>query len=50
MKLVIEHYDLHFPVVPGEGVADGWERWAAGLKTFLETGAAARFNQAGVAG
>ena len=50
MKLVIEHYDLHFPVVPGEGVADGWERWAAGLKTFLETGAAARFNQAGAVG
>ncbi|NRA99399.1 MAG: metalloregulator ArsR/SmtB family transcription factor [Rhodobacteraceae bacterium] len=47
MKLVIEHYDLHFPVVPGEGVADGWERWAAGLKTYLETGAASRFNEAG---
>ncbi|MEJ6392332.1 SRPBCC domain-containing protein [Gymnodinialimonas sp. 2305UL16-5] len=47
MKLVIEHYDLHFPVVPGEGVADGWERWAAGLKTFLETGEARRFNEKG---
>ncbi len=47
MKLVIEHYDLHFPVVPGEGVADGWERWAAGLKTFLETGEALRFNEKG---
>lgn len=43
MKLVIEHYDLHFPVVPGEGVADGWERWASGLKTYLETGAATKF-------
>lgn len=47
MKLVIEHYDLHFPVVPGEGIADGWERWAAGLKTFLETGQAQRFNERG---
>ncbi|MEM1065089.1 MAG: SRPBCC domain-containing protein [Pseudomonadota bacterium] len=46
-KLTIEHYDLHFPVVPGEGVADGWERWAAGLKTYLETGEAARFNERG---
>ncbi len=47
MKLTIEHYDLHFPVVPGEGVADGWQRWAAGLKTFLETGKAQRFNTQG---
>ena len=47
MKLVIEHYDLHFPVVPGEGVADGWERWASGLKTYLETGAPVRFNSEG---
>lgn len=43
MKLVIEHYDLNFPVVAGEGVADGWERWASGLKTFLETGEAKKF-------
>ncbi len=43
IKLTIEHYDLHFPVVPGEGVADGWERWAAGLKTYLETGTPTRF-------
>lgn len=49
MKLVIEHYDLHFPVVPGEGVADGWERWAASLKTYLETGKPIRFNQQGIA-
>ncbi len=48
MKLVIEHYDLHFPVVPGEGVADGWERWAASLKTWLETGDAARFSEEGM--
>ncbi|MEO1455531.1 MAG: SRPBCC domain-containing protein [Pseudomonadota bacterium] len=47
IKLVIEHYDLHYPVVPGEGVADGWERWAAGLKTYLETGKAIRFNEQG---
>ena len=47
MKLVIEHYDLHFPVEPGEGVADGWERWASGLKTYLETGEARKFNEAG---
>lgn len=50
MKLVVEHFDLHFPVVPGEGVADGWERWASGLKTYLETGTPARFNETGSAG
>lgn len=43
MKLVIEHYNLAMPVVAGEGVADGWERWAAGLKTFLETDTATKF-------
>ena len=37
-RLTVEHYDLTFPAVPGQGVADGWERWAAGLKTYLETG------------
>ena len=42
-RLTVEHYDLTFPVVPGEGVVDGWERWAAGLKTYLETGEAVRF-------
>jgi len=46
-RLTVEHYDLTFPVIPGEGVADGWARWAAGLKTWLETGHAARFNEAG---
>ncbi len=46
-RLTVEHYDLTFPVVPGEGVHDGWHRWAAGLKTWLETGEAARFNEAG---
>ena len=47
MKLVIEHYDLFHPVVPGLGVDDGWARWAAGLKTFLETGEARRFAHTG---
>lgn len=38
--LTIEHYGLP----PGfEGVADGWARTVAGLKTWLETGQAARF-------
>ena len=46
-RLTVEHYDLTFAVVPGEGVHDGWHRWAAGLKTWLETGEAARFNEAG---
>ena len=44
VKLTIEHYDLTFPVVPGEGVADGWARWTAGLKTWLETGIDAHFG------
>ncbi|MEL7516167.1 MAG: SRPBCC domain-containing protein [Pseudomonadota bacterium] len=43
-KLTIEHYGLTLPVVPGEGVADGWARWAAGLKTWLETGQDAHFG------
>ena len=43
-SLTLEHYNLTFPVVPGEGVADGWARWAAGLKTWLETGEAVRFS------
>ncbi|MEO0765344.1 MAG: SRPBCC domain-containing protein [Pseudomonadota bacterium] len=49
VKLTIEHYDLTFPVVPGEGVADGWARWAAGLKTWLETGQDAHFGSAAIA-
>ncbi|WP_299150425.1 SRPBCC domain-containing protein [uncultured Tateyamaria sp.] len=44
VKLTVEHYDLTFAVVPGEGVADGWARWAAGLKTWLETGEPAHFG------
>ncbi len=43
--LTLEHYDVTFPVVPGEGIHDGWARWAAGLKTWLETGEAVRFRQ-----
>ncbi|MEM1237388.1 MAG: SRPBCC domain-containing protein [Pseudomonadota bacterium] len=42
-SLTVEHYDLSFPAVPGEGVADGWVRMVAGLKTYLETGEPARF-------
>lgn len=42
-QLTIEHYGLAFPVVQGEGVADGWARWADGLKSWLETGQPARF-------
>ena len=43
-SLMIEHYDLNLPAIPGEGVADGWARWLAGLKTWLETGEDARFG------
>ncbi|WP_102107671.1 ArsR/SmtB family transcription factor [Oceaniglobus roseus] len=40
MKLTVEHYGL----TPAQGgIADGWTRLLAGLKTFLETGAAHRF-------
>lgn len=45
-RLTVAHFDLTHPVVPGQGVADGWERWAAGLKTWLETGEAVRFSEA----
>lgn len=44
-SLTLEHYGLTFPVVYGEGVADGWARWGAGLKTWLETGHATRFAE-----
>ncbi|WP_299676878.1 helix-turn-helix domain-containing protein [uncultured Roseobacter sp.] len=50
MKLVIEHYELTHPVVPGEGIHDGWARFAAGLKSWLETGEAVRFNDQAMAG
>ena len=49
VRLTVEHYDLTFPVVPGEGVADGWSRWAAGLKTWIETGEDAHFGSLGMA-
>ena len=45
-RLTVEHYDLTFPVVPGQGVHDGWSRWAAGLKSYLETGKALNFEPA----
>ncbi len=44
-RLTVEHYALTYPVVPGQGVHDGWSRWAAGLKTWLETGAAHKFRE-----
>ena len=44
-RLTIEHFDLTFPVVQGEGIDDGWTRWAAGLKTWLETGSTVRFRE-----
>ena len=44
VRLTVEHYGLGGPAVPGEGVADGWVRWASGLKTWLETGNDARIG------
>ncbi|WP_147125562.1 ArsR/SmtB family transcription factor [Shimia ponticola] len=44
-SLTLEHYDLTFPVAYGEGVADGWARLLAGLKTYLETGETVRFSE-----
>ncbi|MCY4335945.1 MAG: SRPBCC domain-containing protein, partial [Litoreibacter sp.] len=43
-KLAIEHYDIP---AGQEGVADGWHRMAAGLKTYLETGQPAKFGYGG---
>ena len=43
-KLAVEHFDIP---AGQEGVADGWNRMFAGLKTFLETGAPARFGYGG---
>ena len=40
-SLTIEHYDIP---AGQEGVADGWVRLAAGLKTYLETGQPSRFG------
>ena len=36
-KLTIEHYDI---AAGQEGVAEGWARLAASLKSYLETGQA----------
>lgn len=42
--LTLEHYDL--PSDQQAGVADGWHRTLAGLKTWLETGKTVRFTNA----
>ncbi|MEM1372952.1 MAG: SRPBCC domain-containing protein [Pseudomonadota bacterium] len=44
--LTLEHYDLGQVVMPDDGVADGWARLLAGLKTYLETGSALPFSLA----
>lgn len=36
--LTVEHCELTFPVVEGQGIGDGWVRWAAGIKTRLKIG------------
>ncbi|WP_299777764.1 helix-turn-helix domain-containing protein [uncultured Roseobacter sp.] len=41
--LTLEHYDIP---AGQEGVADGWHRTLAGLKTWLETGQSVRFSHA----
>ena len=43
-KLTVEHHGLNND--PDGGTADGWTRTLAGLKTYLETGAAANFGGA----
>jgi len=43
-KFAIEHYNIP---AGQDGVADGWHRMAAGLKTFLETGESAKFGYGG---
>lgn len=40
-QLTLEHYDIP---PGGEGYAEGWERLAAGLKTWLETGTPTRIT------
>lgn len=42
-SLTVEHFDIP---VGQEGIADGWSRTIAGLKTWLETGQAVRFAPA----
>ncbi|MDW3222963.1 MAG: helix-turn-helix domain-containing protein [Paracoccaceae bacterium] len=41
--LTVEHYDIP---AGQEGIADGWQRTLAGLKTWLETGQAIKFARA----
>ncbi|MEL6958333.1 MAG: SRPBCC domain-containing protein [Pseudomonadota bacterium] len=41
MKLTIEHYEL---TEADGGVEEGWARFAAGLKSWLETGSTVRFT------
>ena len=43
-KLTVEHYDIP---AGQEGIADGWAREMAGLKTWLETGEAHAFEGGG---
>ncbi|MFN3226981.1 MAG: ArsR/SmtB family transcription factor [Hyphomicrobiales bacterium] len=46
-KLTLEHYNIP---ADQEGVADGWNRTLAGLKTWMETGKAVKYSdQAGAA-
>lgn len=42
-KLTIEHYDLPSDQ---DGIADGWAKFASGLKTWLETGQDAKIGGA----
>ena len=46
MKLTIEHYEL---TEADSGVEEGWARFAAGLKTWLETGETKRYTMMGAA-
>jgi len=41
-RLTIEHFDL--PTDMSEGVADGWARTLAGLKSWIETGKKTAFS------
>lgn len=43
-KLAIEHYNIP---ASQANIADGWNRMSAGLKTYLESGAPARFSYGG---
>jgi len=41
-RLTIEHFDL--PTDMSEGIADGWSRTLAGLKSWIETGKKTAFS------